>query len=314
MGSVPHRSAAMTPDAIEAGFVRAGCDVAMHVLDLATGSEVAIHADRPVVLASVFKIFVALEFYAQVAAGRLDPAERLDLDPADLTAGPTGISSFRDPVRISLRDLARQMMSVSDNAATDLLLARVGRENVNARLGVCGCPSTVVDCDLATMFDEMAVEIGFAGYAELAAARSGNLGPEAFAQSNDRALVDGATAFDPMRTNRSTPRDITRLLRAAWRDEAAPPQACAALREVMGQQVSTRLGRFLPDGASIAAKTGSLTGRVRNEAGVITHADGRAFAVAVFTRAHAPFEQVAAIEAEIGKGAAAAIEALRSMG
>ena len=80
MGSAPHRSTAMTPDAIEAGFVRAGCDVAMHVLDLATGSEVAIHADRPVVLASVFKIFVALEFYAQVAAGRLDPAERLDLD------------------------------------------------------------------------------------------------------------------------------------------------------------------------------------------------------------------------------------------
>ena len=63
----------------------------------------------------------------------------------------------------------------------------------------------------------------------------------------------------------------------------------------------------------VAAKTGSLTGRVRNEAGVISHADGRAFAVAVFTRAHAPFERVAAIEAEIGKAAADAITALRSV-
>ena len=309
MGSFLHRSA----DAIEASFVQAGCDVALHVLDLDTGAEVAIHPDRAVVLASVFKIFVALEFYAQVAAGRLDPAERLDLNPAELTAGPTGVSSFSDPVRMSLRDLARQMMSVSDNAATDLLLARVGRDRINARLHACGCLETVVECDLATMFDEMAIEIGFADYAELAAARAGGLGADALARSNDRALVDRATAFDPTRTNRSTPRDMTRLLRAAWRDEAATPDACAALREVMAQQVSTRLGRNLPDGATIAAKTGSLTGRVRNEAGVITHADGRAFAVAVFTRAHAPFEQVAAIEAEIGKGAAAAIDLLRSM-
>lgn len=300
-------------NSIEDDFIRSGCSAALHVLDLGTEAEIGVRSDSPVVLASVFKVFVALEFYAQVASKRLDPAEPVDLDPDELTAGPTGLSAFRDPVRISLRDLCLQMMSVSDNAATDVLLARVGRDQVNERLRSCGCQQTVVECDLRTMFDEMAVEIGFPDYRQLAAARAGALGPEAMRQSHDAVRIDAAAAFDATRTNRSTPREMTRLLRAIWKDEAASPESCANVRAVMGQQVSTRLGCWLPDGATLTAKTGSLTGRVRNEAGVITHADGRAFAVAVFTRAHAPVQHVAAIEEEIGKAAATAIAALRSL-
>jgi len=292
-------------------FQDAGCEVALHVLDLQTGAELGIDPDAPVVLASVFKIFVALEFYAQVSAGLIDPAERMALDPSSLTAGPSGLSVFADPAVLSLRDLCLQMMSVSDNAATDLLLARVGLEQVNARLRACGCSHSLVVHDLRTMFDEMAVDIGFSDYARLAAARSGDLGKAALAQSNDPGRVDSASAFDPARTNRSTPREMTQLLRAIWRDEAAPPEACAKVRAVMAQQVSSRLGRDLPDGAVVAGKTGSLTGRVRNEVGVITHANGRAFAVAVFTRAHRPFERVASIEAAIATNASAAISALR---
>lgn len=297
---------------LKARFAHAGSDVALHVIDLATGAQIGVLPDSPVVLASVFKIFVALEFYAQVASNGLDPAELVNLAPEGRTAGPTGISVFTDPARISLRDLCVQMMAVSDNAATDLLLARVCLQKVNDRLRGCGCLASVVECDLRTLFDQMAVEIGFSDYAELAAARAGALGAEALRRSQDRDLVDAATAFDATKTNRSTPRDLTRLLGAVWRDEAGPAESCANLRAVMGLQVSSRLGRCLPDGASIAAKTGSLTGRVRNEAGVISHRDGRAFAVAVFTRAHSPFAHVAAIEAEMGAATADAISALRS--
>ncbi|MDP1986427.1 serine hydrolase, partial [Phenylobacterium sp.] len=247
-------------------FQEAGCDAALHALDLQSGAELSLHPDQPVVLASVFKIFIALEFYAQVSAGLIDPAERLELDPQSLTAGPTGLSIFSDPVTLSWRDLCLQMMSVSDNAATDLLLARVGLDQVNARLRACGCSNSVIVHDLRTMFDEMALDIGFSDYAHLAAARSGHLGKAALAQSNDPGRVDAAAAFDPTRTNRSTPREMTDLLRAVWRDEATTPEACASVRAVMAQQVSSRLGRALPDGAVVAGKTGSLTGRVRNEA------------------------------------------------
>lgn len=296
---------------IAADFDRAGCSVAMHVVDLASGAEIGVQPDAPVVLASVFKVLVALEFYAQADAGRLDPAQVVDLDPTAFTAGPTGISSFDDPVRISLRDLCRLMMSISDNTATDTLLRIVGLDHVNARSRLAGCTSTVVESDLRTLFDGMAADMGFANYAELFAAQSGALGPDARLKGAEAARIDACAAFDPARTNRSTPRDMTRLLSAIWKDEAASPASCAAVRAVMARQVSTRLGRALPDGATIAAKTGSLTGRVRAEVGVITHADGRAFAAAVFTRAHKPFERIASIEAEMARSTAAAISALR---
>jgi len=301
-----------TQATIAEGFDRAGCSAAWHVVDLASGAEIGVQPDAPVVMASVFKVLVALEFHAQVAAGILDPAQIMELEPVAQTAGPTGISTFQDPVRISFRDLCRLMMSVSDNTATDVLLGVVSIDRVNARARTCGCTSTVVESDLKTLFDGMAEEIGFANYAELLAAQSGALGPGARLESTDAATIDACAAFDPTRTIRSSPRDMTRLLGAIWNDKAAPAAACANVRSIMAQQVSTRLGRALPDGATIAAKTGSLSGRVRNEVGVITHADGRAFAVAVFTRAHKPFERVTSIEAEMASAAAAAISTLRS--
>ncbi len=299
-------------ETIAAGFERAGCSAGLHVVDLASGSEISVLPDASVVMASVFKVLVALEFYAQADAGILDPAQIIELEPSTYTAGPAGISSFEDPVRVSLRDLCRLMMSVSDNTATDVLIGIVGLDRVNARSRLCGCTSTIVESDLKTLFDDMAVDIGFANYAQLLAAQSGALGPSARLESTNAAHIDACAAFDATRTIRSTPRDMTRLLEAIWKDTAAAPASCAKVRAVMAQQVSTRLGRALPDGATIAAKTGSLSGRVRNEIGVITHADGRAFAVSVFTRAHKPFERVASIEAEMATAAASAIAALRS--
>ena len=295
---------------ITTAFKRAGCAAAWHVIDLASGAEIGDQSDAPVVMASVFKVLVALEFYAQADAGLLDRARLISLAPRDYTAGPTGISNFQDQVRISLRDLCRMMMSISDNTATDILLHTVGLEQVNARARAWGCASTVVESNLRELLDGMATDIGFANYAELLAAQSGALGPEARLRSTDATRIDAVGALDPPRTTRSTPRDMTRLLSAIWKDEAAP-SACAAVRTLMAQQVSTRLGRGLPDGATLAAKTGSLAGRVRNEIGVITHADGRAFAAAVFTRAHKPFEGAAGIEGAMASGVALAISALR---
>jgi len=297
--------------AIAAAFDRAGCAASCHVVDLASGAEIGVHEDAPVVLASVFKILVALEFYADVDAGKLDPAQTVELQPATYTPGRTGVSGFDDPVRMSLRDLCRSMMSVSDNTATDVLLKIVGLDRVNARARMCGCSSTVIESDLQALFKSVALDVGFANYAELLAAQSGSLGEAARLKSTDVARIDACTALDATRTNRSTARDMTRLLRAIWNDSAASPQSCASVRAVMAQQVSTRLGRALPDGATLAAKTGTLFGRVRNEVGVITHADGRAFAAAVFTRAHKPNERGSSIEQEMAESSAAAIAALR---
>ena len=302
----------MTVSDIAAAFAAAGCEATLHVRDLAGGAEFGLEADRPVVPASVFKVLVALEFYARAAEGGIDPARQVDLRPAIVTPGPVGISNFKDPVRLSLRDLARMMLTLSDNAATDLLIARVGLDAVNARAISSGCRETRIVSDLKTMLDAMAVELEFRNYAELLAAQAGKLGPAALGASTDQARITNIAALDPARGSRTTARDMTTLLAAVWTAAAAPPPACATLREVMGQQVTRRLEPAVPDGGQLAAKSGGLFGRVRNEIGVITWPDGARYAVAVFTQAHAPFVGTAAINAEMARAVRAGIEALRA--
>lgn len=306
----------MEPDRTAADIARlfeaAGCQGALHAIALSSGAEFGLEADAPMVMASVLKTPVALEFYAQVEAGLLDGAQAIELQPGDITPGATGISNFQDPVRMSLRDLASMMMTISDNAATDRLIGAVGLDAVNARLQACGCVATVLESDLMSLLDGVAVEMGVASYAELLGAQSGRLGPAARAQSTDPLRVGAVAALDPMRTSHTTARDMTRLLAAIWNDTAAPPAACAAVREVMARQVTRRLEAAVADGGSLAAKSGGLFGRVRNEIGVVGDPDGRRYAVAVFTHAHAAFAGVAQINAAMGEAARRAIAVLRA--
>ena len=119
-------------------------------------------------------------------------------------------------------------------------------------------------------------------------------------------------SLDPEQTSRTTPAEMTRLLKLIWTDEAAPPDACAEIRRIMSLQVwPHRLTSGFPSEVTLAAKTGTLPG-IRNEAGVVTYPDGSRYATAVFTRAHTYVDRQPLVDASIGRGAFAAVEALRS--
>jgi beta-lactamase class A len=128
----------------------------------------------------------------------------------------------------------------------------------------------------------------------------------------DPHAVRALAWLDPARANATTPRDMTSLLTAIWTDRAGPPEACAFVRRVMGGQVSTqRLASGFDADVEVAGKTGTIP-FVRNEAGVVTYPDGRAFAVAVFTRSDSLADRNPAIDASIGRAARIAVEALRA--
>ena len=79
----------------------------------------------------------------------------------------------------------------------------------------------------------------------------------------------------------------------------------------MADQVTRRLGPAVRDGGSIAAKSGGLFGRIRNEIGVVTDPDGSQYAIAVLTRAHHPFHRQNDINHAMATAARAALDELR---
>ncbi|HEY3477284.1 MAG TPA: serine hydrolase, partial [Streptomyces sp.] len=84
----------------------------LHVRRLGTPAAVGVGEDAPVVLASVVKVPLAYEFARQVAAGLLDPADRVTASAADRLGG-SGSAGFADDVSYSLRDAALLALSVS---------------------------------------------------------------------------------------------------------------------------------------------------------------------------------------------------------
>src|SRR5256885_13260469 len=74
-------------DAIDAEFSAVGVIGRLHVSDIDGPAAVAIGSDEPVVLASVVKVLVAVEFARQVVAGQLDPTERVRVRAGDRLRG-----------------------------------------------------------------------------------------------------------------------------------------------------------------------------------------------------------------------------------
>lgn len=291
-------------------FDDAGCTGAIDVCRLSDGAEIAHRADEVWLAASIIKVAIGLEFYAQVDDGHLDPTRMVTLSPGRRTPGLTGISMSDDPVTMSLRDLCGAMLAISDNAATDAVLEAVGIAAVNDRLTGLGCTSTVLVESIADSIDAMAVELGFADYGTLLRAQAGELGSEAQQASTDQERISAARVLDPAQATRTTARDMTRMLAAVWQDRAASDAACTNLRRAMAGQVTRRLAPAVPEGGGLAAKSGSLFGRVRNEIGVITGPAGETYVLAVLTRPHRPFIGTARIDHAMAEAARIAISEL----
>jgi beta-lactamase class A len=107
-------------------------------VDPATGEEAHEDGERVVPAASTIKLFVASAFWRS----DLDPDEPVERVPP---AGSAGVAEYLSPdARLTLGDLALLMLAVSDNAATNVLLDRLGFEAVAAELERLGLERTAV--------------------------------------------------------------------------------------------------------------------------------------------------------------------------
>jgi beta-lactamase class A len=103
--------------------------------DLATSDHYFLHEDEVFAQASSIKITVLANLYLQAQQGKLTLTDLYTVQSSDLVPDSDIMNGLTPGVtRITLRDLATMMVAVSDNAATNVLIDRVGMSNVNAML------------------------------------------------------------------------------------------------------------------------------------------------------------------------------------
>lgn len=222
--------------------------------NLATGERVGVNEQTSFPTASMIKIVVLFELVRQCAKGQAQMWERLTLRAEDKTLGSGLLVDFDEGARLTLRDLAVLMMSISDNTATNVLIDRLGIHAIN------------LACRDGGMYDtELRGKIEF----------------DRIRESNDNLAV-------------TVPVDFARFLASLRRGELIPTGQVEQMLGIMRIQKYIepirKLLPFNPYGFEfgeaqevwVASKTGSLKG-VRCEGGLV-HTPHAEWSLCVMTK------------------------------
>lgn len=115
------------------------------LVDLATGSYVDINGGNAWPSASTIKIPILVAFFQDVDAGKIRLDEILTME-REMVAGGSGNFQFKPAgTTYAALEVATKMITISDNTATNMLIARLGgMEALNERFRRWGLSNTVI--------------------------------------------------------------------------------------------------------------------------------------------------------------------------
>jgi beta-lactamase class A len=119
--------------------------IGIAILDLTDRRAFYLNADAVYPTASTIKIAVLAELYRQHARSGAGAklGDLYTMDSKDVVGGSDIMGGLTTgTTKLTNRDLATMMIAVSDNSATNVLIDRVGMENVNAWLAGLGLKNT----------------------------------------------------------------------------------------------------------------------------------------------------------------------------
>lgn len=119
-------------------------EVSVYGKDLVTDEKWAYEADAPLVAASVIKLPILVEAFRQARDGLLSMDETFSIRPEQKMPSCGALTYLHDGLTVTLRDLCVLMIIVSDNTATNILIERLGMENVNATMRGLGLEKTTL--------------------------------------------------------------------------------------------------------------------------------------------------------------------------
>jgi beta-lactamase class A len=124
---------AFPADALRAALTPAGGKFGVVIYDQASGRVVYAQNENEVFpAASLIKLPIALTAYDLARRGALNLDEQLTMGVEDVTEGNGSMQNAPVGSTYTIRELCRRMMAESDNTAGNMMLKRIGFEEVNA--------------------------------------------------------------------------------------------------------------------------------------------------------------------------------------
>ena len=275
-------------------------EFAFVVKDLQSGATYTYNGETPMYLASGIKIPVLVALFQMVRDREIRLTEELEYTGEDVRDGSPLLTYLRTGTPISLRVLAEAMIQRSDNAATDMLINRVGIARVNDALEreglrTFGPITTLIDVRriIYKRIDPRATSLTPNDIFTLGVTRGLDARMALFGQflrrpSGTYTKLDYSESFAHYYRqgyNSAPLAAMAELLEGLARGEVVSPAYSAEIMDIMAgtQTGKARLRAGLPSDIRFAHKTGSQFRRTC-DFGVVFMPDGRQVVMTVVVK------------------------------
>ena len=289
MNASPERAQEEVPEEWLRSVIRAACgderQWSVYIKDLSSGAEAGLSANVQVDTMSVIKIPLLLCLLQLSEAGGVDLDQRVVISAERKRFGTGVLSTLDMGAEISLRDAATLMITVSDNAATDIVFEAVGGyAAVNDAMTAAGLTQIRAIGTTFDWFRSLATSMNSAcaEYTPGELFEKGYPVPDhdEFLAARARYHFEGGVPLGV-----GTARQFGILLESLARGEYVNRGLCdEALRILAMQTNHSRIPRYLPPSSTIHHKTGDFTPFIANDAGIVRRSDGRMLVLCMFSR------------------------------
>ena len=94
-------------------------------------NESIVKQSKPVRAASMIKVYILGYLFEEIEAGHIDLGETIELEESDKVGGAGILSGYAVGTKLTVDELAKLMITVSDNSATNILIHRLGMGSIN---------------------------------------------------------------------------------------------------------------------------------------------------------------------------------------
>ncbi|MBS0236159.1 MAG: class A beta-lactamase [Proteobacteria bacterium] len=267
--------------------VQSHSQIGLSAVNMETGKKLEWRADERFKMASTVKLPIAVSVLHLIETHKLTLDKMIRIEPYELVPGSGKMGYFltKPGLELSIYNLLEPMIAISDNTASDILLAEVGGpQAVRQYLYNNGLTDIWIDRTILQLF----LDSSGLTYIPSQKQRSLQDWKKRFDAVPDEVELRIAERLHGDTRDTTTPKAMTALLSQIQEHKILQPREAELLLEIMShtENKSPRIGKLLPKEAKLMHKTGSWWGAVHNYAndvGIIVTPKGEHIAISVYT-------------------------------
>jgi beta-lactamase class A len=109
--------------------------ISLYIKYLANNKELYINSEEKLKAASIIKLPILCELYRQVKINKVDLNKWLKVNPNNIVQGSGILKLLNSDTQYTIYDLAKLMIIISDNSATNEIVDLLGWENIEKYMG-----------------------------------------------------------------------------------------------------------------------------------------------------------------------------------